>query len=169
MPAFTVRTIGTIRTRHMTLEDTPVQAALNADELGTIQLDTQYVDATDGLVGFSHAWLVTWLGPADGSEPPTPELRQVPFLLRRSGQQVGILAMRGPSRPNPIGLSLVRLVEVDGARIVFAGVDMLDGTPLLDVKPYFRDVDQPLDDVRCGWFDAVALDGPTTPRELDGP
>ena len=98
-----------------------------------------------------------------------PELRQVPFLLRRSGQQVGILAMRGPSRPNPIGLSLVRLVEVDGAWIVFAGVDMLDGTPLLDVKPYFRDVDQPLDDVRCGWFDAVALDGPTTPRELDGP
>jgi tRNA (Thr-GGU) A37 N-methylase len=76
--------------------------------------------------------------------------------------------MRGPRRPNPIGLSLVRLVEVDGARIVFAGVDMLDGTPLLDLKPYFRDVDQPADDVRCGWFDTVALDGPTTLEELSG-
>src|SRR4029450_3789945 len=106
MPTFTVRAIGTIRTSHTTFEDTPVQASLNGGELGAIELDAPYVDATDGLAGFSHAWLVTWLGPLDGGEVPPPELRQVPFLLSRSGEQVGILAMRGPRRPNPIGLSL---------------------------------------------------------------
>lgn len=168
MTSFAVRAIGTIRTSHVTFEDTPVQASLNLDELGVIELDPGYLDATDGLAGFSHAWLVTWLGPQDGSEPAVPDLRQVPFLLRRSGQQVGILAMRGPKRPNPIGLSLARLVEVHGTRIVFGGVDMLDGTPLLDLKPYFRDVDHPNGEVRCGWFDGVDLDGPTTPGDLSG-
>ena len=104
--SFAVRTIGVIRTNHTTFDDTPVQASLNSDEVGVVELDPRYVDATDGLAGFSHAWLVTWLGPADGSEAALPDLRQVPFLLQRSGQQVGILAMRGPRRPNPIGLSL---------------------------------------------------------------
>jgi tRNA (adenine37-N6)-methyltransferase len=63
---------------------------------------------------------------------------------------MGILATRGPRRINPIGLSLVRLLGVDGASVRFAGVDFVDGTPVLDVKPYVARFDRPPGDVRCG-------------------
>jgi len=153
---FLLRPIGTIRTRYASFDDTPVQAALNVDEHGVIDLEAPYVDGLEGLGEFSHAWLVTWLGPAEGLAPE-PAMRQVPFLLQRTGQEVGIFAMRGPWRPNPIGLSLVRLVGVESPRVTFAGVDMLDGTPLLDLKPYFREADTPIGDVQCGWYDSVDL------------
>ena len=166
MSPFPLRPIGTIRTRYASFDDTPVQAALNVEEHGVIELDMSYVDGLEGLGAFSHAWLVTWLGPAEGGPAPEPALRQVPFLLQRTGQEVGIFAMRGPRRPNPIGLSLVRLVAVEPPRVTFAGVDMIDATPLLDLKPYFRAADTPVGDVRCGWYDLVDLGGPVTPREL---
>ena len=159
------RVIGRIRTRHASFEHTPVQAALNPEEEGTIELDPRYLDALDGLSEFSHLWLLTWLAPDEG-QPPEPELRQVPFLLRRAPRRLGILATRGPKRPTPIGLSLVRLVAVDGTTIRFAGVDMLDATPLLDIKPYVARLDQPLGEVRCGWFDTVTFDEHITPASL---
>jgi tRNA-Thr(GGU) m(6)t(6)A37 methyltransferase TsaA len=165
---FLLRPIGTIRTRYASFDDTPVQAALNVDEHAVIELDASYVDGLEGLGEFSHAWLVTWLGSEQGDVVPEPALRQVPFLLQRTGQEVGIFAMRGPRRPNPIGLSLVRLVAVEPPRVTFAGVDMLDGTPLLDLKPYFRDADTPIGDVHCGWYDSIDLRGPVTPRGLSG-
>ena len=166
MSSFPLRPIGSIRTRYATFDDTPVQAALNLEEHGVIELDPRYLGGLEGIGDFSHAWLVTWLGPTDGGLAPEPALRQVPFLLQRAGKEVGIFAMRGPRRPNPIGLSLVRLLAVEPPRLTFAGVDMIDGTPLLDLKPYFRDVDTPIGDVRCGWYDSVDLGGPVTPREL---
>ena len=61
--------------------------------------------------------------------------------------------MRGPRRPNPIGLSLVRIVAIDGHTLRFAGVDLIDGTTVLDVKPYVTAFDEPAGEVRCGWFD----------------
>ena len=166
MSSFSLRPIGSIRTRYATFDDTPVQAALNLEEHGVIELDPRYLDGLEGLGDFSHAWLVTWLGPADGGLALEPALRQVPFLLQRAGKEVAIFAMRGPRRPNPIGLSLVRLLAVEPPRLTFAGVDVIDGTPLLDLKPYFRDADTPIGDVRCGWYDSVDLGGPVTPREL---
>ena len=166
MSSFSIRPIGRIRTRYATFDDTPVQAALNLEEHGVIELDPRYFDGLEGLGDFSHVWLVTWLGPADGGLASEPALRQVPFLLQRAGTEVGIFAMRGPRRPNPIGLSLVRLLAVEPPRLTFAGVDVIDGTPLLDLKPYFRDADTPIGDVRCGWYDSVDLGGPVTPREL---
>jgi tRNA (adenine37-N6)-methyltransferase len=163
---FLLKPIGTIRTGYAAFDETPVQAAANLQEHGEIQVEHPYVDGLDGLGEFTHAWLVTWLGPADGGVAPSAALRQVPFLLGPTGEEVGIFAMRGPRRPNPIGLSLVRLISVEPPVVRFAGVDMIDRTPLLDLKPYFRDADTPIGDVRCGWFDSVDLGGPVTPGEL---
>jgi tRNA (adenine37-N6)-methyltransferase len=159
------RVIGRIRTRHTSMEHTPVQAALNADDEGTIELDPRYAEALDGLSGFSHLWLLTWL--ADEAEPPEPELRQVPFLLRRTPRLIGTFATRSPKRPTPIGLSLVRLVAVEAATIRFRGVDMVDGTLLLDLKPYFADADVPDGEVRCGWLDTVTLEEGSTPASIE--
>jgi tRNA-Thr(GGU) m(6)t(6)A37 methyltransferase TsaA len=163
-----LRIIGTIRTGYREADDTPVQSSLNREEQGRIELDGRFLEAIDGLSEFSHVWLLTWLGGAD-DRPAVPRLRQVPFLLRSRPRLVGIFATRGPRRPNPIGLSLVRLVGIDGTTIHFAGVDMVDGTALLDVKPYVDRFDRPTEDVQCGWFETVSLDRSVTPAELDRP
>lgn len=165
MTSPSVRVIGRIRTRHASFEHTPVQSALNPDDEGAIELDARYVGALDGLDEFSHLWLFTWLAALD-AEPADPELRQVPFLLRRKPRLLGILATRGPRRPTPIGLSLVRLVAIEAGTIRFAGVDMLDGTPVIDVKPYVARFDQPPGPVRCGWFDTVTFAEGVTPASL---
>ncbi len=108
-------------------------------------------------------WLLTWLHLADRPAP----LTQVPFLLRPEERTVGIFAMRGPRRINPIGLSLVRLVEVTGERMRFAGVELVDGTPFIDIKPYVTQFDRPTEEPRSGWFDTVALQEGVTPAALN--
>ena len=78
--------------------------------------------------------------------------------------------MRGPRRPNPIGLHLVRVLEVTTEGFAFGGVDMIDGTPVLDIKPWAAQLDMPHGvlpgTVRDGWFDTVDLSGPHTPQSL---
>src|SRR5262245_11441067 len=161
-----LRVIGTIHTRHTELQDTPVQAALNPSDVGTIEIEPRYAPALDGLDEFSHLWLLTWLGPLE-AEVPEPALRAVPFLLRSQPRELGILATRGPRRLNPIGLSLVRLVAIDGTTIHFAGVDMIDGTRVIDIKPYVDAFDRPATEpVRCGRFDSSALPEGATPGQL---
>jgi tRNA (adenine37-N6)-methyltransferase len=160
-----MRVIGTVRTRYASFEQTPVQASLNPDDEGAIELNPRYVDGLDGLSEFTHLWLLTWLAELD-AEPEEPELRRVPFLLRRTPRELGIFATRGPTHPTPIGLSLVRLVAIDGTTIRFAGVDMIDGTPLLDLKPYVTRLDEPSGDVRCGWFDTITIGDDITPASL---
>jgi tRNA-Thr(GGU) m(6)t(6)A37 methyltransferase TsaA len=161
--------IGTIRTGRTDRAATPVQSAVNLDEHGTIELEAAYADGLDGLEGFTHLWLLTWLGAGqttEGDGEPAPALRQVPFLLGGTGREIGIFATRGPRRPNSIGLSLVRLVGVEGAVIRFAGVDMVDGTPLLDLKPYVEQFDRPAYGVRSGWFDTIEIRPGVTPGDL---
>jgi tRNA (Thr-GGU) A37 N-methylase len=82
---------------------------------------------------------------------------------------VGIFATRGPRRVNPIGLSLVQVLAVTGATVEFAGVDMLDGTPVLDLKPYVARFDRPPGEPRSGWFDDVTISDGVTPGELAQP
>lgn len=156
--------IGVVRSGHLTTEGTPVQAALNRAEHAVVELDSRYTEALSGLAGFDYAWLITWLGRSE--DPTPPPLTQVPFLLRPQQRAMGILATRGPRRPNPLGLSLVRLVAVDPTRITFAGVDMVDGTPVIDIKPYVARFDLPPGDPRCGWFDEVETPEAVTPDEL---
>ncbi|GAA1533532.1 SAM-dependent methyltransferase [Nocardioides humi] len=158
-----VTPIGMLRTPHTQREHTPIQATANLAEEGVAEIDARFAAALDGLSAFSHAWLLTWLG----DDPPTPldSLHQRPFL-RQDGPPLGVFAMRGPRRPVPIGLSLVEVVDVGDTRLRFRGVDMVDGTPLLDIKPFFPAADQPRSPVRAGWFDEVDVPEGATPASL---
>jgi tRNA-Thr(GGU) m(6)t(6)A37 methyltransferase TsaA len=158
--------IGVARTQRSAIESTPVQAALNTSERGSVEIYEPFVEGLSGLDGFDYVWLLSWL-----HRPPDPAgkapLTQVPYLLRPEQQQMGVFATRGPRRVNPLGLSLVQLLDVSGAVVSFAGVDLLDGTPVLDLKPYVTRFDRPAGEPRCGWFDTVPLPDGVTPADLD--
>jgi len=163
-----LRVIGVVRTAYTELATTPIQAGLNRAEQGTIEIAGRYLEGLDGLAEFDYAWLVTWLHrPAERSSDPP--LRQVPFLLRAQQRTMGMFAARGPRRLNPIGLSLIQLLDVTGPAIRFAGVDLLDGTPVIDLKPYVSRFDRPPGDPRCGWYDRVTISDGITPARLTPP
>ncbi len=161
-------TIGAVHTGRHDHDSTPVQTALNREEPGEIHLDPVYASALEGLDGFSHLWIVTWLGTPEQDTGPAAPMVQTPFLLRPTGASIGTFAMRGPRRPNPIGLHLVRIrrVSLDPPIVYFLGVDMVDGTPVVDLKPWVSRFDLPVEeDVRSGWFDDLQIEK-TTPAEL---
>ncbi|HEX3824746.1 MAG TPA: tRNA (N6-threonylcarbamoyladenosine(37)-N6)-methyltransferase TrmO [Mycobacteriales bacterium] len=161
--------IGVVRTARASMETTPVQSALNPRESGVIEISPDYAAGLAGLTGFDYAWLLTWLhDPNDEVTRPSP-LTQVPFLLRAEQRRLGIFATRGPRRVNPIGLSLVRLRGVAANRVEFGGVDLIDGTPVIDLKPYVGRFDRPDGEPRCGWFDTVAFVDGVTPSDLGRP
>ena len=164
-PTVPLPVIGIVRSRYTDTESTPIQARLNAAAEATIEIDEQYAEGLDGLAGFDFAWVLTWLHEPRGDGGP-PRLRHVPFLLRGQQRQMGIFATRGPRRINPIGLSLVRLTEIDGPVIRFSGVDLIDGTPVLDIKPYVTRFDRPPGEPRCGWFDELSIRDESTPGGL---
>ncbi len=156
--------IGVVRSRYRRTEDTPVQARLNPDADGVVEVDPAYAAGLADLAGFDFAWMLTWLH--QPHDPSPPGLRQVPFLLRPTDREVGVFATRSPRRVNPIGLSLVEVVAVSGTGLEFRGVDVVDGTPVLDLKPYVRRFDDPGRPVRCGWFDEVELREGVRPADL---
>ena len=153
---------------NLDLEDTPVQTTLNWEERGEIRLEPLYTPALSGLEDFTHAWVLTWLGQPDQRRGADVDLTQVPFLLRPTMQRKGILATRGPKRPNPIGLHLIRIVSVTVSPpvVAFQGVDMIDGTPVLDLKPWVGRFDVPPEsNPRSGWYESVRYEA-TTPSQL---
>ncbi|QIB32574.1 tRNA (N6-threonylcarbamoyladenosine(37)-N6)-methyltransferase TrmO [Ancylobacter pratisalsi] len=99
----------------------------------TVELDPAFVPALDGLEGTTHLWLLYWMDRA-----PRELLVQVP---RQYGKGRGTFALRSPARPNPIAMSAVRLLGIEGNLLTVIGLDCLDGTPLLDIKPYFASTD----------------------------
>ena len=160
--------IGVVHTAHAELATTPIQAGLNRAEHGTIEIADRYLEGLEGLAGFDYAWLLTWLHKLvePGNDPP---LRQVPFLLRAQQRQMGMFAIRTPRRINPIGLSLIQLLDVTSPAIQFAGVDLLDGTPVIDLKPYVTRFDRPPGEPRCGWYDHVPINDGATPGQPTPP
>jgi tRNA (adenine37-N6)-methyltransferase len=160
--------IGVVHTGYAELEATPIQAGLNRAGRGSIEIADRYQEGLDGLAEFDYAWLVTWLHrlAEPGSDPP---MRHVPFLLRSQQRTMGIFATRGPKRINPIGISLIRIVDVAGPTIRFAGADLVDGTPVIDLKPYVTRFDRPAGEPRCGWFDQVTITDGVTPEQLAPP
>jgi tRNA (adenine37-N6)-methyltransferase len=174
MIACPLTVVGVVRSARTVTESTPVQSSLNRQERAAIVIAEPYVDALAGLADFDYAWVLSWLDRSDerGSgqgNQTQPPLQQVPFLMRRQGTPVGQFAMRGPRRINPIGLSLVQVLAVEGGTITYGGVDLVDGTPVLDVKPYVTRFDLPPGPVRCGWFDAVEMVDGVTPSDLGPP
>jgi tRNA-Thr(GGU) m(6)t(6)A37 methyltransferase TsaA len=160
--------IGVVHTERTSVESTPIQAALNQQEHGRVEVFSPYVEGLSGLEDFDHAWLLTWLHRPDTPRGPVP-LTQIPFLLRPQQRSMGVFATRGPRRVNPIGLSLVRVLAVEQGVIQFTGVDLLDGTPVIDIKPYVTAFDRPGGEPRCGWFDTVAMPQAVTPEQLGRP
>ena len=139
----TFRPIGVIRTPFTDIEGMPIQPAAGAGIRGRIELDPAFAEGLADVDGFSHVILLYHL-----HEVRTVKLTVTPFLDDRTR---GIFATRAPTRPNPIGMSTVRVVAVGASWIDIEDVDILDGTPLLDMKPYVPAVDDRAD-ARIGWY-----------------
>lgn len=142
----TLRPIGVIRTPHQEAEDTPIQPVYARGIRGRAEILPEYLDGLRDLEGFSHVCLIYWFHKA-----ASPRVIVKPFLDDRPR---GVFATRASCRPNPIGLSVVRLVRREENVLHLEDVDILDGTPLLDIKPYITRFDY-REGARCGWHDNV--------------
>jgi tRNA (adenine37-N6)-methyltransferase len=139
------RPIGHVETPHRSPAGAPIQPSGARGVRGTIRLRAGLEPALDGLEGFSHLILVYHCHRAGAAR-----LAVTPYLDDRPR---GVLATRAPARPNPIGLSVVRLVAVRADSLEVEDVDLLDGTPLLDIKPFVPAFDMPEGEVRFGWLE----------------
>lgn len=141
---FDMRPIGVIRTPFTSLEGMPIQPTGAKGIKGTIELFEEYRPGLKDLEGFSHIILIYCFHRADGFK-----LHVVPFL---DSQPRGLFSTRAPKRPNPIGLSVVQLDGIENNVLHVRDVDILDGTPLLDIKPYVPEFDAPAE-TRTGWLE----------------
>jgi tRNA-Thr(GGU) m(6)t(6)A37 methyltransferase TsaA len=128
-----VTPIGLIHSPHREAKGTPIQPRWADGVEGTVQLFPEFIPGLRDLNGFDRIWLLYWFDRARGAQ-----LEVVPY---RDTQTHGVFATRAPCRPNPIGLSCVRLLAVEGPILRVADLDVLNGTPLLDIKPYLPDCD----------------------------
>lgn len=135
--------IGVIRSPFTKPDDTPIQAA-RSQAAGSVEVYPDFADGLKDIEGFSHIHLLYAFHQSSGFA-----LSVKPFL---DDQEHGVFATRHPRRPNPIGISIVRLVSRRGNLLSVEGVDMLDGTPLLDIKPYLPEFDV-RSSVRSGWYE----------------
>jgi tRNA-Thr(GGU) m(6)t(6)A37 methyltransferase TsaA len=136
--------IGVIHTPFTKPEGMPIQPAAAAGVQGTVELFKAYHAGLKDLDGFSHIILIYQFHLSQGFK-----LEVIPFL---DDQPRGLFATRAPKRPNPIGLSIVQLDKIEDNVLHVQNVDILDGTPLLDIKPYVPDFDS-LTKVRTGWIE----------------
>lgn len=136
----TVVFIGRIRTPFATLADCPKNPSEGQVE-ATVELDRRYLEGLEGIERFSHLILLYWM-----DEARRDLIRQTPRHLEAPR---GVFALRSPLRPNPVSLAVVELIRVDGARLIVKGIDCRDGTPLIDIKPYFASTDS-VPDARRG-------------------
>jgi tRNA-Thr(GGU) m(6)t(6)A37 methyltransferase TsaA len=138
------RPIGTVHSPFSEAAGMPIQPSRAREIRGTVELEPEYAEGLQDLNGFSHAVLLCHLHRSRGFT-----LKVVPFL---DDTPRGVFATRAPRRPNPIGLSVVRLVSIEANRITFEGVDLIDGTPVLDIKPYVPELDE-REEIRLGWLE----------------
>ncbi len=138
-----MKTIGIIHTPFTTLEDMPIQPKGATGVIGTIEVNGQYVQGLEDLDGFSHIYLFYKFHMARKTA-----LKVTPFM---DTSQRGVFSTRSPLRPNHIGLSLVRLKKIKNNIITVQGIDVLDGTPLLDIKPYIAAFDE-VQKSSSGWM-----------------
>jgi len=155
------RPVGVIHSGHTEHENTPIQGIFNPS-VGYVEVFPEFAEGLQDIGAFTHIYLIYHFHRAAGAT-----LLQKPFL--DGEKERGIFAIRHFNRPNPIGLSIVGLSRVCGNILEVTGVDILDGTPLLDVKPYIRQFDH-REDVKNGWVDDQHTNDieewNSTPKEL---
>ena len=138
-----LKPIGTVHSPFKEPPGTPIQPGAAAGVQGMVEVFPEYGEGLKDLEGFSHLILLYYFHLAPGFS-----LLVKPFL---DDQKRGLFATRAPARPNPIGISTVRLERIDGTRLYIREVDIVDGTPLLDIKPYVDRFDR-RDGATSGWL-----------------
>lgn len=151
---FCYEPIGVFHTPYHRTQDIPKSVGQTPSADGTIDVDTQYAEGLLGIEGFSH--LIVLFAFHQSTAKP---LRVVP---PGQAEERGVFASRSPHRPNAIGILTVQLTKREGARLFVSGLDVLDGTPVLDIKPYLGHFDcRP--NATLGWLEAPG-NSDTTPR-----
>jgi tRNA (adenine37-N6)-methyltransferase len=138
-----MRPIGVIRSPFTEKDKTPIQAS-RSRAFGVVEIYPEFADGLKDIQALSHLYLLYVFHESEGYK-----LQVKPFL---DDQEHGIFVTRYPYRPNPIGLSIVKLVSCKENALTVEGIDTLDGTPLLDIKPYVPDFDLRTN-VRTGWYE----------------
>lgn len=149
---FQVRPIGYLKSCYKDKFGTPRQSGLVQEARSQLQILPEYqpLEALQGLEGFSHVWLVWWF-----HQNKVSRYHAKVHPPRLEGKTMGLFATRTPHRPNPIGLSLVKLEAIEGDTLILAGADLVEGTPILDVKPYLP-MYESIPQAQVGWVSEVA-------------
>jgi tRNA (adenine37-N6)-methyltransferase len=150
-----MRPVGFVRSPYSETAQVPKGFGAQHKAEGIIEILPEYEVGLTDIEGFSHLYVIWVFDRSDACEllgtPPTDT------------KPHGVFATRSPRRPNPIGLTVVRLIGRDGPRLQVVGLDMLDGTPILDIKPYLSSI--PETELRRGWLgEAEARNAATSPR-----
>lgn len=139
---FPFHAIGSVRSPYTDTAQIPKGSGAEHRAEGVLEVLPEFDAGLTDIEGFSHLYVLWVFDRVNGydllSMPPTDD------------QAHGVFSTRSPRRPNPIGLTVVRLVRREGAHLVVRGVDMLDGTPILDIKPYLSSI--PAEEIRRGWM-----------------
>jgi tRNA-Thr(GGU) m(6)t(6)A37 methyltransferase TsaA len=138
--------IGIVHSPHKNLSETPIQPVFCEGVRGTVIINPEYSDGLLDLDKFSHIYLFYYF-----HQSKDIKLILKPYLQDKNH---GIFATRAPCRPNPLGFSVVRLLSIKKNILYIEDVDILDGTPVIDIKPYVKRFDS-RDNVRSGWQDGV--------------
>lgn len=140
---FEMRPIGFIRSPYTSTDQIPKGPGAKHEAEGVLEIDAQFEEGLTDIEDFSHLFVIWVFHRSEGysllSTPPTAD------------RPHGVFATRSPRRPNPLGLTVVELLRREGARLHVRGVDMLDGTPILDIKPYLSSV--PEEKLKRGWME----------------
>jgi len=139
---FNMQPIGYVRSPYSATRDVPKGLGAKHEAEGDLEIREEFAEGLLDIEGFSHLFVIWEFDRADGYNlvgmPPSDD------------RPHGVFATRSPRRPNPIGLTVVELLSREGRRLHVRGIDMLDGTPILDIKPYLSSV--PSDRLRRGWL-----------------
>jgi tRNA-Thr(GGU) m(6)t(6)A37 methyltransferase TsaA len=146
----TIRFIGHVESCYPDKFGTPRQPGLVPDSKAFVRLVSEWqpADSLQGLEGFSHVWILFWFHKNNENS----RFHAKVFPPRMEGEKVGVFSTRSPHRPNPIGLSLVKLDRVEKNGIWISGIDLIEGTPVLDIKPYLPYAEA-LTNAKGGWTD----------------
>ena len=155
--AITYKHIGIIHSPFSEIKGMPIQPSGAKGIKGTVELMPEYAVGLQDLEGFSHVILIYHMHLSTGFS-----LRVKPFL---DDELRGVFATRAPRRPNPIGLSVLRLIKIEGTILHVEDIDIVDRTPLLDIKPYVPEFDMQ-ETVRIGWLTEKA--GKASREKSDG-